>query len=214
MQSGIHSTVAGVAVAATIPLNVRLDLQQFVIKIKGLISQFERQGDTGSRVLTTPHQKEILEELERASKDVESPLQRLEHSIHPWVAFGIMPLFALANAGVVLDSRLTQIIFEPVAFGIILGLIVGKPVGIFLFTWLSIRLGIGRMAEDIGWLHIVGVSLLGGVGFTMSLFIADLAFISPEYSNQAKTAILLASLVVGLSGYLLIKLFNSNINRS
>ena len=125
-----------------------------------------------------------------------------------------MPLFALANAGVVLGGNLMQTIFEPVAFGIILGLVIGKPVGIFLFTWLSIRFGIGRMAEDIGWLHVLGVSLLGGVGFTMSLFIAELAFTSAEYSSQSKTAILLASLIAGLSGYFLLRLFNSNINRS
>ena len=214
MQSGIHSTIAGVALAATIPLNVRLDFQQFVIKVKELIRPFEQRVETGPRVLTTPHQKQILKELAIASKDVESPLQRLEHSIHPWVTFVIMPLFALANAGVVLGGNLMQTIFEPVAFGIILGLVIGKPVGIFLFTWLSIRFGIGRMAEDIGWLHVLGVSLLGGVGFTMSLFIAELAFASPEYSSQSKTAILLASLIAGLSGYFLLRLFNSNINRS
>ena len=211
MQSGIHSTVAGVALAATIPLNVRLvrlDLQQFVIKVK---NQFKERGDTEPRVSTTPHQNE---KSERVSKNIAHSLQRLEHSIHPWVAFGIMPLFALANAGVVIDAGLIQNIFEPVAFGIILGLVVGKPLGSFLFTWLSIRLGIGRMPEDIGWFHILGVSLLAGVGFTMSLFIADLAFVSVEYSSQAKIAILMGSLIAGLSGYFLLKLFSSNIDRS
>ncbi len=214
MQSGIHSTVAGVALAATIPLNVRLvrlDLQRFVIKIKGLIRQFDERGDTGPRVLTTPHQ---TEKSERASKDVGSSLQRLEHSIHPWVAFGIMPLFALANAGVVLDAGIIQNIFEPVAFGIILGLVVGKPLGIFLFTWLSIKLGIGHMPPGVGWFHILGVSLLAGVGFTMSLFIADLAFVSIEYSSQSKIAILLGSLIAGSAGYFLLRLFSSNIDRS
>ena len=211
MQSGIHSTVAGVALAAIIPLNVRLvrlDLQQFGMKVKKL---FKERGGTEPRASTTPHQNE---KLERVSKNAAHSLQRLEHSIHPWVAFGIMPLFALANAGVVIDAGLIQYIFEPVAFGIILGLVVGKPLGIFLFTWLSIRLGIGRMPEDIGWFHILGVSLLAGVGFTMSLFIADLAFVSVEYSGQAKIAILLGSLIAGLSGYFLLRLFNSNINRS
>ena len=211
MQSGIHSTVAGVALAATIPLNVRLvrlDLQQFVIKVK---KQFKGPEGTVPRVSTTPHQNE---KLEKVSNNVEHSLQRLEHSIHPWVAFGIMPLFALANAGVVIDAGFIQNVFEPVAFGIILGLVVGKPLGIFLFTWLSIRLGIGRMPEDIGWFHILGVSLLAGVGFTMSLFIADLAFVSVEYSSQAKIAILMGSLIAGLSGYFLLKLFSSNIDRS
>ena len=125
-----------------------------------------------------------------------------------------MPLFALANAGVVLDAGIIQNIFEPVAFGIILGLVVGKPLGIFLFTWLSIKLGIGHMPAGVGWFHILGVSLLAGVGFTMSLFIADLAFVSIEYSSQSKIAILLGSLIAGSAGYFLLRLFSSNIDRS
>ena len=205
LKSGIHATVAGVALAATIPLKVRINADQFVARGRALLDEFQQAGLSGHNVLTTVQQKAALEELESASKDVESPLQRLEHFLHPWVAFGIMPLFALSNAGVILDDTLADILTKEVALGVMLGLIVGKPVGIFMFTWIAIKSGIVTMPHGINWRQILGVAWLGGIGFTMSIFITGLAFDDAALVSQAKIGILVASLIAGAGGYLILR---------
>lgn len=193
----------------TIPMKVRIDTQQFVRRGRVLMDIFEREGPDATRrghfALTTTRQRGVLAELEDASKEVESPLQRLEHILHPWVAFVIIPVFALANAGVSLGDVGMDGLTSPVTLGIFLGLVVGKPFGIMLFSWLAVRLGIGSIPRDIEWIQILGASLLGGIGFTMSIFITGLAFMDESLIAQSKFAILIASLLAGTLGYFLLR---------
>lgn len=208
-ESGIHATISGVLIAMTIPMKVRIDTQQFVRRGRVLMDIFEREGPGATRrghyALTTTRQRGVLEELEDASKEVESPLQRLEHILHPWVAFVIIPVFALANAGVSLGDVGLDGLTSPVTLGIFLGLVIGKPFGIVIFSWLAVRLGIGSIPRNIGWLQILGASLLGGIGFTMSIFITGLAFVDESLIAQSKFAILIASLLAGTVGYVLVR---------
>ena len=126
-----------------------------------------------------------------------SPLKHLEHSLHPWVAFGVLPLFAFGNAGVSLQELSVDSLLEPVSLGILLGLVVGKLVGVFGFSWLAIRTGLATLPEGVTKLMILGVSGLTGIGFTMSLFIGGLAFPDPEQLSAARLAIILGSLISG-----------------
>ena len=208
-ESGIHATISGVLIAMTIPMRVQIDTQQFVRRGRMLMDIFEDDGPNTTRrghfALTTTRQRGVLEELEEASKDVESPLQRLEHFLHPWVAFVIIPVFALANAGVSLGDVGLDGLTSTVTLGILLGLVIGKPAGIVFFSWLAVRLGIASIPRDIGWLQIIGASLLGGIGFTMSIFITGLAFVDESLIAQSKLAILIASLAAGGIGFLIIR---------
>ncbi|MBC8128388.1 MAG: Na+/H+ antiporter NhaA [Gloeobacteraceae cyanobacterium ES-bin-144] len=131
--------------------------------------------------------------------------QRLEHALHPWVAFVIMPIFALANAGVVVSGSFTEALAKPPSLGIITGLVLGKPIGIFGFAWLAVKLGIATLPAGLTWGKIFGMSLLAGIGFTMSLFIADLAFGTSENLTYAKAGILAGSLISGILGYLYLR---------
>ena len=208
-ESGIHATVSGVLIAMTIPLRVRIDPEQFVARGRALMDIFEREGAghsrRGSFALMTERQRGSLEELEDVSKEVESPLQRLEHILHPWVAFVIMPLFALSNAGIPLGEEIADSITSPVTFGIVIGLLVGKPLGILLFAWIAVKSRIASLPRDIGWLQILGAALLGGIGFTMAIFVTGLAFVDDTLVLQSKFAILIASLATGALGYFILR---------
>ena len=208
-ESGIHATISGVLIAMVIPMRVQIDTQQFVQRGRMLMDIFEDEGPNTTRrghfALTTTRQRGVLEELEEASKDVESPLQRLEHILHPWVAFVIIPVFALVNAGVSLGDVGLDGLTSTVTLGILLGLVIGKPAGIVFFSWLAVRLGIASIPTDMGWLQITGAALLGGIGFTMSIFITGLAFSDELLIAQSKLAILIASLAAGGIGFLIIR---------
>jgi NhaA family Na+:H+ antiporter len=170
LKSGVHATLAGVVLAAAIPL---------------------RGGPKPSRV---PHA-------------MESPLHRLEHGLHPWVAFGVLPVFAFANAGVPLAGLSPADMLHPVTLGIAAGLFFGKQVGIMLLCWLAFRLRLATLGGGVRWRHIYGVSLLCGVGFTMSLFIAALAFgqEAPAFAGLERLGVLAGSLMAGLAGYLVLR---------
>jgi NhaA family Na+:H+ antiporter len=143
--------------------------------------------------------------LEELAEHAQTPLQRLEHDLHPWVAYAIMPIFALANAGVVLGGGFLSAVTNPISLGVIFGLIIGKQIGITLFSWLVVKSKLADLPEGVNWRHIYGVSWLAGIGFTMSLFISSLAFgISPELET-AKSGILLASLIAGIVGFFLLR---------
>lgn len=142
--------------------------------------------------------------------DAASPSHRLEHVLHKPVAFLILPLFALANTGVVIGAGWAQELLSANSMGILLGLVVGKPVGIFLFSFGAVLLGLCRLPLDLAWRHVIGAGLLGGIGFTMSIFITNLAYTGQaEVINASKTAILLASLVAGIVGFIWLKLFGA-----
>jgi NhaA family Na+:H+ antiporter len=205
LQSGVHATVAGVLVAMTIPVRRAIDSRQFLDRTKGLIRDFEEASAFKSALLVNAGQQEALRALEKACEHVETPLQRLEHSHHPWVIFGVLPLFALSNAGVTVEESLLTLLGSPVALGVILGLVLGKQVGILLFSWLSVRIGVAAMPEELNWSQLYGTAWLGGIGFTMSLFVGTLAFGESELLRTAKLAILVASVVSGLVGYAILR---------
>ena len=202
--SGIHATIAGVVLALTIPTRVRLNVTEFMAKGRDLLDRFER-GKTldESDALLSDERQAALHAIEKSCEDVQMPLQRIEHALHTPVNFIIMPLFALANAGIVLSGFGLGQLARPVTAGVMLGLLLGKAIGITLFAWIAVRLGIAALPRRISWTHIVGVAFIGGIGFTMSLFIADLAF-GADMAMEAKLGILLGSLAAGVVGAVLI----------
>jgi NhaA family Na+:H+ antiporter len=206
LKSGVHATVAGVLLAMTIPARTRIDTEEYLHRGRRILDYFDAEGEEGPGVLTNPRQQAAIQAMENACEAVQSPLQRIEHELHYWVAFGIIPLFALANAGVHLGGNLGQALADPVAIGVILGLVIGKPIGITLFAWLAVKTGMAALPHGIGWRAIRGVSLLGGIGFTMSLFVAGLAFPgAPQLNEDAKIGIFAASLVAGVAGWLMLR---------
>ena len=204
LYSGVHATVAGVLVAATIPIRVRVDPAGFLARGRDLLLVFDRSGEYGHEDETSSEQRAILKELEDTAQEMQSPLQRFENALHPWVAFVIMPLFALSNAGVKLEGDFFAALTHPVTIGIVLGLVIGKQVGVTLFSWAAVRSGIAALPYGVTWLQFYGVALLGGIGFTMSLFITNLAFTSDVLSTEAKIGILLGSAISGVIGYLVL----------
>lgn len=166
---------------------------------------FEEATEGPEAKLVSRAQLEALHALKKASTEVASPLQRLEHGVHPWATFLILPLFALANAGVAVDHGVVSSLGGRLGLGVILGLVLGKHLGITLFAWLACRLGLAALPSTLDWRHIHGAAWLGGVGFTMSLFIGGLAFGEGEMLAGAKLAVLVASLVAGIGGYLYLR---------
>jgi NhaA family Na+:H+ antiporter len=209
-QSGVHATVAGVLLAFTIPARTRIDANEFLTRSRRALNRFAAAGVAGANVLTSKAHQESLLALEGAAEAAQAPLQKLEEKLHGTVAFGIMPLFALANAGVPLSGG-AQALGSPIGLGIILGLVIGKPLGITLFAWLATRAGIAERPADASWRMLHGAGWLGGIGFTMSLFIAGLAFESATLLTQAKLGILAASLLAGAVAWLLLRRGASNI---
>ncbi len=208
LESGIHATLAGVLTALTIPVRPKFDHRSFVDHMTELlVSMRERQaGERDSRqdcIIHDGQSRALLQTLENGVHAVESPLQRLEHDMHIPVAFIVIPLFALANAGIPVEfGLLGQTLTHPVALGVMIGLVLGKLVGIAGFTWLMVRLGLGTLPLGMNGKHLFGVGLIGGIGFTMSIFIAELGFAGQtDALLMAKTGVLFASLVAGLAGY-------------
>jgi NhaA family Na+:H+ antiporter len=201
LASGVHATIAGVMLALTIPARTRIDESQFVACVEQSLADFRAADEPGTTVLTNPGHQYAIHQLEQACENAQAPLFKLEDKLHALVAFAIMPLFALANAGVRVTGSSTGLVTSPIVLGIVLGLMLGKPAGITLFSWLGARSGIAALAGDAAWGTLHGVSWLGGIGFTMSLFIADLAFAGTPYLAEAKIAILIASSIAGITGW-------------
>lgn len=202
LQSGIHSTISGVILAFVIPAKPRMDVGKYIERIRTAISEFPAM-DKESIVLTNS-QIAKLKELEAASDHVISPLQSMEDSLHGIVNFVILPLFAFVNAGVVFSGGGELVGNVSMAVGV--GLVAGKFAGIYLFTWLAIRLHISPMPQGMTWTNLSGIALLGGIGFTVSLFIANLSFGAdfPVFLNQAKLGVLSGSILSGCLGYLVL----------
>lgn len=203
MQSGVHATLAGVLGAFTVPARPKYDPEVFSRHIKALIARFDASHEPGKSILTNDKLQTVVQALEAGVQQAETPLQRLEHFWHLPVAFLVIPVFALFNAGIPLESgALGATLSHPVTLGIGLGLVVGKFVGISGASWLALKLGIGQLPAGTRFSQIAGVSLLGGIGFTMAIFIAELGFArQPEYLLMAKTGILSASLFAGAAGF-------------
>ena len=199
--SGVHATIAGVLAAMTIPARSRISPKDFIERSRETIRAFEKFGGPGEDILTNRNRQSALLQMRLMYEQLASPLHRLEKSLHPWVSFAVLPVFALANAGVAIEANLGDALSDPLTLGVIFGLIVGKPAGITAGTWAVVRLGWSRLPSGISWRHIYGVSWLGGIGFTMSIFIAGLAFDQAQALARAKLGILSASLVAGAVGY-------------
>ncbi len=206
-SSGIHATIAGVLLAMTIPARTRIDEEHFLRRARRSLARFEVVHEEGASALRDPDHQAAVQHLERLAEQVQPPLLRLEHSLHGVVAFGVMPLFALANAGVPLGlSGFDAPDGMRVAVGVAVGLLLGKPIGITLSAWLAVRSGIAALPDGVTWRAIGGAGLLGGIGFTMALFIAGLAFTGrPELLLAAKLGILGASLIAGAAGWVALR---------
>jgi Na+:H+ antiporter, NhaA family len=205
LLSGVHATIAGVLLALTIPATSFINPQAFLERSRYVLDRFEKAGEKGENVLSNEERQAALHALNHAAYKLEPPLHELEHALHPWVVFAIMPLFALANAGVPLGGAVLETLTSPVALGIVAGLVVGKQFGITLFAWLAVRSGLSELPEGIGWRHVYGAGWLAGIGFTMSLFISDLAFSDGSLVEDAKLGILGASLIAGVVGWTILR---------
>ena len=203
-ESGIHATVAGVLLALTIPATTRLDSDAYVARARGHLADFEGRTVDGEDASTQEHHA-ALWELEDATERAQAPMLRIEHGLHPWVSFLVVPLFALANAGVRLETDLGATLGHPIALGVVAGLVIGKQVGITVAAAIVVRLGLASLPVGVRWRHIYGAAWLGGIGFTMSLFVAGLAY--GDGSGElalAKVGILGASVIAGLGGFLIL----------
>lgn len=207
LQAGIHPTISGVLVAFTVPARPQLNLKRFTSGLKHDIEVLEttiREKD-GDDIVLSNNQVHYLGRIEAAADHVISPLQDMEDNLHDVVNYIIMPLFAFANAGVVFNATSLNM-FEGVSLSIFLGLVLGKVVGIFSFTWLAIKLRVGHIPSGMKWSSLGGLSMLGGVGFTVALFLAGLSYpAGSELLNGAKMGIIMGSVVAGLSGYFWLK---------
>jgi Na+:H+ antiporter, NhaA family len=196
LKSGVHATVAGVLLAFTIPARTYLDRDFFLRRSRWLLDAFENAPQNSFESHAAIHT------LESQCRLIESPLHRIEHYLQPWVSFLVMPLFAFANSGVRILGNVFSAAKHPVSWGIFLGLFLGKPVGIWLFAWVSSRVGLATPPPELSWTRIFGASWLCGIGFTMSLFIAALAFEGGILLDMAKIGILVASTAAGVCGSL------------
>ncbi len=203
LKSGVHATIAGVAGAFTVPARFKYDTLEFSRHVRVLMERFDASQRPGADIRTNDAQRTVLRTLERDIERVDTPLQRLEHFYHLPVALLVLPIFALVNAGVpVAFDTIWVALQHPVTLGVTLGLVLGKFIGITGSCWLALKLNIGQLPEHTEFRHIAGVSLLAGIGFTMSLFIAELAFAGhAEQLLMAKLGILCASLAAGILGY-------------
>lgn len=203
LSSGIHATIAGVLLALTIPVRTRMHATGFVGVARELLDDFERLHSVELDVITNRAQQDAIRGLESASMSVQAPLLRLEHALGLPVAFVILPLFALANAGVSLGGAEPPWA-GPVGLGVVLGLLLGKPIGIALFSAIAVKSGLATLPHQVNWRALHGAAWLGGIGFTMALFIAGLAFKGTPLLDEAKLSILLASVLAGVTGRFLV----------
>jgi len=204
LLSGVHATLAGILGALSVPATPKYNPERFSEHVKELMHRFDHSHQPGKSIMTNDALRSVVQTLENGVHSVEAPLQRLEHIWHMPVAYLIIPVFALANAGIPLAmGSLSDTFSHPVMLGVSVGLILGKFIGITGACWLVLKLGIAELPKNTRFTQIAGVSLLAGIGFTMSIFVAQLGFSNnEELLLMAKTGILFASVVAGLSGYL------------
>ncbi len=211
LLSGVHATIASVLAAFVIPANVKIKEQTYVQKIQGYLNSFGDIDPKDDIPTLTNEQIHLLDNVKKDTHQATPVLQRLEHAMHPLVTFVIIPIFALANAGVsFLDIELATIFSTNVAVGVAVGLLAGKVIGVVGFTWIALKLKIAPQPQGMNFINLLGLGLLAAIGFTMSLFITSLAFTNPEFIVQAKLGIFSASIIGGVAGFLVLKYNNKN----
>ena len=204
LKSGIHPTIAGVLLAFTIPIRQKIDVKTYTDKLSGVVENIKESADNKSHVLSK-EQIEQIDNLEDWKNKVQSPLQHLEHKLHNLVAYFIMPIFALSNAGVAFITGMN--LDTALIINIAISLLIGNCIGVTLMSFLSVKLRIAEFPEGVNFRQILGIAFLAGVGFTMSIFIANLAFVENIiFINSAKVGILIGSFISGLIGYTILKL--------
>ncbi len=200
LQSGIHATVAGVLLALTIPARQRLDSSAFLERSTKILEEFRSADVARDKIEIGANHSAALGLLARDCRRAQSPMLRFEHALAPWIKHAIMPIFALANAGLAFDENALGALRNPISLGVLCGLALGKPIGITLFAWLAAIFRLGVLPDRVRWPQILGIGMLGGIGFTMSLFVANLAFGVTPALETAKVGVLAASVVSGLAG--------------
>jgi len=201
--SGVHPTIAGILTALAIPGRVKINEATFSQRLAELHKKFKKEKPVKGSLISHS-QLEILEEIKVTSSEAETPLQKLENALNPFVNFIVLPLFAFANAGIHLHGKVLEVLTHPISLGIGFGLILGKFIGIVLFSRILVVLKLAKLPKNITWYHIYGIAFLAGIGFTMSLFINELAFTNEEFIYTAKVGILFSSLIAGIIGSLIL----------
>jgi len=204
LQSGVHATLAGIFLAFTIPMRPKYDPERLLSHINEMVGHIKDAHQREDNIVINDELRCRVQALGEGVQLVQAPAQVLEHKMHLPTAYIVIPIFSLANAGILIDwSSFGTTITHPVSMGIAAGLVMGKLIGIAGFSWLAVKLGLTSLPQGLNFKHIVGVGLMGGIGFTMSIFIAELGFAHHAQDLlMAKTGILLASILAGISGFL------------
>lgn len=202
-QSGIHATIAGVILAMTIPATTSINEVRFYVGTKSLLEKFKDAGNSEVQVLANSEQLDYIYRISQSVKTMNPLLHRLESKLHPWVNFFIMPVFALANAGVEINGEvISSGVVPPVMQGIFFGLLLGKPIGITLFSYIAVKLKLAQAPKGALWRQVFALGIVGGIGFTMSIFIDNLAFQDKMLIDEGKLAILVTSVCAAIIGLL------------
>ncbi len=204
LKSGVHATIAALLMAFTIPARTHIDGEGFVERIELLLGRLKSVGIPKDTQMNDGRQQSCLDHMARSIDLAGAPLQRIEHALVAPVTFLVLPIFALANAGVSLKGGIGSSLSDPIVIGIVLGLVVGKTVGVAGAAFAAVKLGLADLPDKVSWLQIIGVSMLAGIGFTMALFVASLAFPDVATVDTAKVGILLASALAGVGGVTLV----------
>ena len=199
IYSGVHATIAGVLIALTIPARTKIDESEYMKRLSKYIDVLKKEKPNKNSLLTKK-QAHTISSIKKLNDKAHTPLQKLEHSLHPLTAYFILPVFALSNAGVHIEGSILKMLIHPISLGIIVGLVLGKFVGISLFSRLVVKLKIATLPNGMTWRQLYGVAFLAGIGFTMSMFISDLAFKNEEYKQIAKVGIMAASFISATIG--------------
>lgn len=207
VYSGVHATIAGVLIALTIPARTKISEDDYVDKLANYLNKFKKERPNDNSLLTK-QQVHLISNIEEINEKAHTPLQKLEHALHPITSFFILPIFALSNAGVHIEGSIIEMLVHPISLGIIAGLVLGKFLGISLFSKLMVWLKIAILPEGVSWSQIYGVAFLAGIGFTMSMFISDLAFADEEFKQIAKVGIMAASLISATIGMIWLSVGN------
>ncbi len=212
LMSGVHATIAAVLAAMTIPADVKIKEIDYMKKMHQLIKKFD-EADPNNNPTVTSKQLHIVEDIITYSKEALTPLQRLEHRMHPFVSFVILPIFAFSNAGISFSGDVLEQIASPIFSGVFFGLILGKVIGVFGLVMLLLKFGWVKLPSGMNQYHLLGAGFLASIGFTMSIFIGGLAFKDATYVFEAKMGVLFASVIASILGYQIIKYANNRIDK-